>query len=215
MSAFLALALLTSSKGIYICSASERIDPGTWAVFQSRFENGVAGLPSFHIRYVADPGEAITQQMEWYDLPRWNEHPGAPDTIGFHLPTAKTDRKGLLRFTAGGQSWAVEQETKFIRAKFGSAWVEFQGYSERNKFWKGSGWRVEALDRLDRVTGTTDIRMPGPEKVQQIYGRLRADLARFEADRPRHCKYYSPPEPGEEDPGAIVQFTGSGSSDPA
>jgi hypothetical protein len=218
MSAAVALALLASGGGLYICSTSEKIDAGTWAVFQSRLEeDGGAGLPSFHIRHVASARAAISQQMEWYYLPRWNEHLGAPDTISFSIPTARTDRKGFLRFSAGAQSWAVVQEPGFIHALrgFGSSWVEFQGYSERNKFWAGSGWKVEAVDRRHRVTGVAEIRMPGPEKIQQIYGRLKADLVRLEADPARHCEYYPPPEPGEEDPGAIVRLSGSGSSDPA
>jgi hypothetical protein len=161
---------------------------------------------------MATPESSITQQMEWYELPRWNDYLGAPDTVGFSLPTARTDRRGLLKFTSGPRSWAVEQESKFIRATFGSAWVEFQGYSERNKFWNGAGWKVEAIDRRGRITGTTEIRLPNPERAQQAYDRLRADLAKFESDRPAHCEYYPPPEavPGDE-----LGITGSGSSDPA
>lgn len=192
-----ALALLAPVEGLYDCSAIERIEPGAWAVFQSRFKDGVAGLPSFHIRYAANSRSAISQQMEWYELPRWNERLGAPDTISFSIATPKTDRKGLLKFSSGGQSWAVTQEPGFIRKlrNFGGSWVEFQGYSQRNKFWTGGNWKVDAVDRRGRITGTAEIRMPGPERVQQAYGRLRADLARFEADPARHCKYYPPPDP--------------------
>lgn len=216
LAAALALAVLAQGQGIYICSASERIEPGTWAILQSRFEDGAARLPSFHIRYVANPREVISQQMEWYELPRWNEHLAAPDTIGFSVPAARTDRKGLLKFTADGKSWAVAQEPGFIRelSNFGGSWVEFQGYSERNKFWKGSGWKVEAVDRSGRVRGATEIRMPGPDRVRQAYGRLKSDLARFEADPARHCEHYPPsvPEDYRTDESDISV---SGSSGPA
>ena len=214
MSFTLALALLTSSEGIYDCSTSERIEPGTWAVFRSRYDNGVEQLPSFHIRYMGEADGAISQQMEWYDVPRWNEHLGAPDSIGFSIPTPRPDRKGFLKFSANGQSWAAPQEPGFIHALSGSgiSWVEFQGYRERNQFWKGGGWKVEAVDRRGRVIGTALIRMPDPTRVEEVYDRLRADLIRLESDRAKNCEYYPPPEPGEEDPGAIVGITVSGSS---
>jgi hypothetical protein len=57
--------------------------------------------------------------------------------------------------------------------------------------------------------------MPDPTRVEEVYDRLRADLIRLESDRAKNCEYYPPPEPGEEDPGAIVGITVSGSSGPA
>ncbi|HEX8126909.1 MAG TPA: hypothetical protein VF548_15145 [Allosphingosinicella sp.] len=213
----LAMALLASNGGSYFCQASERIEPGTWAVFQSvLLEDGGGKLPSFHIRYTASIKEAISQSMEWYDVPRWNAHLGAPDTISFSVPISKPDRRGFLRFGEGAEGWAVPQQREFIHALtgFGLSWVEFQGHAERNKFWSGSGWKVEAVDRRRRVMGSTRIRMPGPERVEQAYTRLRADLIKFEADPAKHCKYSPAPE-FEDDPGAIVRLTGSGSSGPA
>jgi hypothetical protein len=195
--AILAL-LLASGGGRYHCVASERIEPGTWAVFQSnRLEDGGGELPSFHIRYMAKGEGAITQQMEWYDVPRWNEHLDAPDTIAFSIPLQRVDRKGFLRFSADGRSRGVPQERPVIHdlRPSGLSWVEFQGYSERNKFWKGSAWTVEAVDRSDRVRGSTSIRMPGPARVQEAYARLRVDLAKFEANPRKYCEYAPPPAP--------------------
>ena len=208
----IALALLASGGGSWSCSVAERIDPQTIAVFRSTpSEGGAADLPSFHVSYIAEGEQVISQQMGWYHVPRDNQRLGTPDLIAFSMPIPKPDRNGLLSFRTDGLRWSVRQEARTIRplAGFGSSWVEFQGWIERNRFWSGSAWTVEAIDRRMRTMGVTEIRLPGPDRLQAAYERLRVELARFESDPAKHCEYYPPPQPTEEE--IIV----SGTPDPA
>jgi hypothetical protein len=193
----LAVLLAQSGEegGSWTCTVKARMEAGNTAMLQSMVYVGGGGdLPSFFVQAMKESG-SLDQEMAWYYLPRRTAELGKPDSIRFGLPAHKLDRKGHLLFLAEGRRWTLMQEPAFVRSVNSYSWVQLERWIERNEFWRGSGWRVEAYDRTNKLMGSTQIRLAAPDEVQGAYDRLKAELEGIEADPAKNCMYNPPPDP--------------------